>query len=258
MVAAQRGHRVVLFEKEAQLGGQAWVAARAPNRAEVYGVISYREMMLNRLGVDLRLGLTVGVEHILAESPEVVVLATGALPCEPELSGWPEHVHTTWGLLAGGLNPKRAGYRKAVVIDDGGGFWDTYSAVEYLAEAGLAVTVVTPSACIAGGVPDESKEPLLRRLRIHGVRFIPLAAAAWVEPGELVAYDRIRLQASGDFCEIRIETDVVVVNSGRRVNDSLTERLQDTGIKVHQVGDCLAPRRLSNAVFEAHSLARSL
>ena len=75
-----RGHDVVLFEAGRRLGGQARIASLAPSRTEIDGVVSYRTLELERLGVSVRLGVQADVDAVLAEEPDVVVIATGSVP----------------------------------------------------------------------------------------------------------------------------------------------------------------------------------
>src|SRR5207247_4737905 len=59
-VAALRGHRVALFEKDTQLGGQVLLAARAPARADYAGIVRFLAIQVKKLGVEIRLGVEAG------------------------------------------------------------------------------------------------------------------------------------------------------------------------------------------------------
>ena len=87
-LAAQAGHDVVLFEREAQLGGQLRVAAAAPTREELLDFVFYSERELGRLGVDVRTGVEATSAAILAEGPDLFVCATGATPLAPRGPGY--------------------------------------------------------------------------------------------------------------------------------------------------------------------------
>ena len=86
-VAAERGHRVVLFEESDRLGGQVKLAMLTPKRESFEEIILFFEEELPRLGVDLRLGAQATEESVLAESADVVVVATGSTPYVPEIPG---------------------------------------------------------------------------------------------------------------------------------------------------------------------------
>ena len=85
VTAAERGHRVTLFEGADRLGGQAAVAARMPGRAG-FGVLT-RDLatQARRAGVRLETSHPVSAGFLRAERPDAVILATGAVPAQP---GW--------------------------------------------------------------------------------------------------------------------------------------------------------------------------
>ena len=92
--AAERGHRTILFEADRRLGGQARIAALAPHRTDVDGVVSYRALELARLKVEVRTGTRADAATVLAEGPDAVVIATGAvpMPCQDIEGGELPHV----------------------------------------------------------------------------------------------------------------------------------------------------------------------
>src|SRR3989475_663381 len=86
-VAALRGCRVVLMEKAAELGGQILLAARAPARAEYAGIVRFLASQVEKLGVDVRLGMEATPALVLGEHPDAVVVATGSHPHIPPVPG---------------------------------------------------------------------------------------------------------------------------------------------------------------------------
>ncbi|MCZ2438679.1 MAG: FAD-dependent oxidoreductase, partial [Burkholderiales bacterium] len=85
--AAERGHRVTLFEAQTQLGGQLEMARRIPGKSEFNETLRYHRTMLQRLGVEVHLGRRVAAEELAAGGFDEVVLATGAVPRRPEIPG---------------------------------------------------------------------------------------------------------------------------------------------------------------------------
>ena len=79
-VAAQRGHRVTLFERDQAVGGLLRVAARAPGRDGWQTLIAHRTRRLAAMAhrIDLRLGVNADIDAIVALAPDAVVMATGA------------------------------------------------------------------------------------------------------------------------------------------------------------------------------------
>jgi 2,4-dienoyl-CoA reductase (NADPH2) len=145
--------------------------------------------------------------------------------------------------------PAPHGAGQALVHDDGSGFWWTYGVANALIDAGWQVTLSTPSATIAGAIPAESVAPLLVRLGMGSTRYEVLSEL--LQAGEGVA----NLMSLTSGAERTIATDLVVVQTGRSVAGPGPAVFSDRGLEVHSIGDCVAPRRLSQALFEAHRLA---
>src|SRR5262249_9597536 len=99
-VAATRGHRVTLIERESEMGGQVLIAARAPARAEYSGIVRFLARQVEKLAVDVRMRVEATAEAVLAESPDVVIIATGSHPHVPALPGLDgKHVVTDRDVL---------------------------------------------------------------------------------------------------------------------------------------------------------------
>ena len=79
-VLAERGHSVVLIEATSGLGGQVRIATQASWRRDLIGIIDWRTNELNRLGVNIRLNTLARTDDILAETPNIVIIATGGVP----------------------------------------------------------------------------------------------------------------------------------------------------------------------------------
>ena len=79
-LAALHGHDVVLFEAQANLGGAINIAKRAPKLATIGDITYWLEQEVYLLGVDVRLSTYADESDILAEKPDVVIVATGSLP----------------------------------------------------------------------------------------------------------------------------------------------------------------------------------
>ena len=85
VTAAQRGHRVTLFESGPQIGGQFDLARRIPGKEEFSETIRYFTRMLDKHGVEVRLDTRAGVDELLGY--DEVVLATGVEPRIPDIPG---------------------------------------------------------------------------------------------------------------------------------------------------------------------------
>ncbi|WKN48466.1 FAD-dependent oxidoreductase [Nocardioides sp. Arc9.136] len=247
-VAAGRGHRVVLFERARTLGGSARVAAASPHRATFIDVVDFLERELRRLRVEVNLAAGIDAED-LAEVRRLaghVVVATGSrcAPVPAALEGRP--AVTVDDAILGRLPDLSP--RRAVVYDEGEGFWPAYSAAEALAQRGWRVTFATPLTALASRVPAESAGPLLTRLGAAGVDL--RVAHALEVPAGASGPVLLRPVFGGPVLEL---DDVLTVWHRPRVPvldlGPVADR-SDPAVSV--VGDCVSPRRLSHAIAEGY------
>ncbi|HEY4083077.1 MAG TPA: FAD-dependent oxidoreductase [Burkholderiaceae bacterium] len=249
--AALRGHAVTLFEGSDGLGGQFLYAAALPHRAELLRLIDYLQKELRRLSVRVELNTRIETRADLGADFDVAVVATGAAanPLGAELLA--DHVASWFEILEQGAPPPR-GAGRALVVDDGSAFWWTYGVAEALVEAGWRVLIATPSAAIAANIPAESVGPLLARLGRAETEYRVLTVLDAVVPAGA------QLMNATSGCVQDFPCELVVVQTGRSARSSLAASLQGSGLETHAIGDCVAPRRVSNAIFEAQRLARKL
>ena len=137
-VSAERGHDVVLFERDDRTGGQINIAAKGPTRESLSGIVRWLDRQVHKLGVDVRLNTEATAAIVLAEAPDFVVIATGGDPGIGEFGGR-ELAVSTWDVLNGKAQP---GERVLVYDDDGR--QAASSAAEYLLGKGAQVEIVTP------------------------------------------------------------------------------------------------------------------
>ncbi len=67
-----------------------------------------------------------------------------------------------------------------------------------------------------------------------------------------------RLADIASGLETEIACDLVVVQTGREPVAIDATRFAAAGLSIHRIGDCVAPRRVSNALFEARLVAGML
>lgn len=84
---AQRGYRVVLWDKESEIGGQFNMAKKIPGKEEFYETLRYYKKQLSLYNVDLRLGVEVKAQDLKHQGYDEVILATGVTPYTPTISG---------------------------------------------------------------------------------------------------------------------------------------------------------------------------
>ncbi|MCP5373806.1 MAG: NADH:flavin oxidoreductase [Hyphomicrobiales bacterium] len=164
-VSAERGHDVVLFEAAPQAGGQVRLAARTRRRAELIGIVDWRLAELDRLGVVPRFNTWAEAADVLAEDPDIVVVATGGLPNTEILDQGSDLLVSTWDILSGDVKPAAE-----VLLFDDNGAHPGLQAAEFMAEAGSRLEVATPERFFAPEVGGLNHVPYARCFRRHGVR----------------------------------------------------------------------------------------
>ncbi|HEV8441057.1 MAG TPA: FAD-dependent oxidoreductase [Methylomirabilota bacterium] len=247
-VAALRGHRVVLIEREDEVGGQVLVAARAPARAEYAGIVHFLARQVDKLGVDRRLGVEATVETVLAGSPDVVIVATGSHPHRPSLPGLDgKHVVTDRDVL---LDRVAVGDR--VVLVDDVHTQQGLSTAECLLERGRQVEVVSRLDHPGQDVGVTSIVPLYTRLFARGVTLTPHTDLVAVEGSTVVVANTYT------GAQRRIEgVDTVVLSMGSRSTDALYRALKGQVPTLHAIGDCVAPRGVHHAILEGARAGRA-
>ncbi len=246
VAAAERGHRVTLFEAGEALGGQAPLAASVPARAELLEIVEFLVAEVGRLGVEVRLA-TAATAELLAGF-DAVVVATGSRARPPAFAGEGLPCLTPAEALA---DPERWRGRRVVVVDEVGHF-PAYVPAEALADAGADVAIATPQMTAGGNLDQATFVTMHQRLARKGVRFVPHTAALAITPGGL----RVRDTLSDE--EREEPADAVVAAIGGVAVDGPVAELREAGIEVHPVGDCVAPRTFTEAIREARATARAL
>jgi len=101
-VAALRGHEVILYEKEGELGGQINTGSIAPKRQELRKMTEWLIGQIKKLNVTIKTGTEVTPEVVKEIRPDVIIVATGALPLVPKIPGVNlEHVVVGVDVLRG-------------------------------------------------------------------------------------------------------------------------------------------------------------
>jgi dimethylglycine catabolism A len=248
-VAAQRGHRVTLLERDAQVGGQILIASRAPERAELAGILRYLARQVEKLMVECRLRVEATADSVLAESPDVVVIATGSHPHVPPLPGLDgKHVVTDRDVL---LDRVEVGER--VILVDDVHTQQGLSTAEHLLDRGRKVDVLSRVFYAGQDVGVTSIAPLYTRLFAKGATFTPHTELVAVEGSAVVVANALTRS------QRRIEgVDTVVLAMGSRSTDALYRALKGKVPVLHAIGDCVAPRGVHQAILEGTRVARTV
>ncbi|MBI4013256.1 MAG: FAD-dependent oxidoreductase [Candidatus Rokubacteria bacterium] len=248
-VAAERGHRVVLLERKAVLGGQVQLARRAPGRGEFGAVADQLIAAVGRAGVEVRLGCEATVEGVLALEPEAVVVATGSDARVPVLADGEGRLVSARAALEGALvgNP--------VVVYDTRGDMVGLTTADWLADRGYAVTVVTPHLYVGPLIEIMTWRILYQRLLDKKVQVVAQSEVVGLSEHGVV----VRQVFSGAESTL-VDAATVVAACGGEATDGLYRQLKQAarGLELHLVGDAAAPRQVEQAVYEGHLAGRAV
>lgn len=247
-IAALKGHSVKLYEKSAELGGgQYKLAASAPYKEEFNNLLQYYDSQFQKLdNLEIVFNKEVLLEDLLAERPDVVVLATGAEALVPKIEGldrpnvFTNHDQLLWaGKLSG----------KVVIV--GGGCAGAGTA-DKLSEQGLDVTVVEMLAECA------LDEELITRLTLmhrfsekQNVRIMTNHTVRRIT-GEGV------LAISCDGREVLIPADYVIVAFGAVPYNPLEEEVRKKINEVYVIGDAVQPKKIRDAVADGFLIGQKI
>ena len=276
-VCAERGHSVVVFEANDRPGGQLLLAAKVERRRETIGIVDWLFAEVQRLYVELRFNCHAEVQDILAETPEVVIVATGGLPNTEFLQDGSDLVVPSWDILAGSIKPK-----KDILLFDDNGQHPGISCAEFLANPEIKLEYVTPERIIAPDVGGTNYPAYLRALHKNDVT---------------ITLDHrlidVRRNASGliavlynEYTHSNVErtTEQIVVEHGTLPLDELYLELRDQSsnggeidlealvsgktqnivnnpdgkFQLFRVGDAVASRNVHSAIYDSLRLCKDL
>jgi mycofactocin system FadH/OYE family oxidoreductase 2 len=250
-VAALRKHRVVLFEKGEEVGGQNILAGQVAGRQEIQGVTRWLIGQVDKLDIDLRMGVEADEQKILQENPDAVVIATGSVPKEnpfPGEYGYPDVVNTQQ-VLKGEVETGQ----KVLFIDLDGHHQGTGTA-ELLADQGKKVHVLVP-ALFQGAQLGPLQDLFLARQRLSkkGVTCTPDIAVLEIQ-GTVAKGLNVYSNEMIDFEGY----DTIVLAAGNVSDDALYFALKGKVKELYRIGDCVAPRKTDMAIVEGHRVGRKL
>ena len=248
-LAKQRGHRVTLWERDSMLGGQLAVAAKARLNAPFAEWIRWQQTRLQRLAVTVELGHEATLDDIEIVDPDVVVVATGAVPRTIDVPGI-DRPFVSQAIDV--LNERVEVGHSVVVVADGDGA-APLAVADHLIGLGHRVTVIHRTAGPSADADRYTIGASLARLDIDGMRFEPMARLVAVEPG------RVHLAHSFSGRRWTIDgVDSVVLACGAISNNALYLPLRKVRSNVHLLGDAYEPGRMASATGQAWELAQSV
>jgi 2,4-dienoyl-CoA reductase-like NADH-dependent reductase (Old Yellow Enzyme family) len=250
VIAAERGHHAALFEAQRRLGGQALLAQMLPGRAEFGGLITNLQRELELAEVQVHRGTRVDRARIMAEAPDVVLIATGAEPYEPE---FPREgalqVLNAWQVLRGEGSP----IGHSVVVIDWRADWIGIGIAEQLAQSGRSVRLAVSGTGAGESLPLYVRDDAAGSLHKLGVKVLPYMRLFGSDS------DSVYLQhiCSGEAVVID-KVDTLVLCTGHMPVDELADSIEDLDIDMHIIGDAASPRTAEEAIYEGLKVAAEI
>ncbi len=252
----ERGHEVTLFDGSTELGGQLNIARRVPGKEEFNETIRYFRTMLQKTGVQIKLGSRVSAAQLSKKDFDEVILATGVIPRMPKIPGIDSpHVMSYVELM---LGKKKVGNKVAVVgaggigfdisiyLTDGGHPFDTE---HYLKEWGIDQKISKDGGLMTKAEMKSDRTVVMLKRSSNKFGATLGKTTGWIHKTTLddrkvekiagVTYkeilpDGIVIEVKGK--ERKIEADSIVICAGQDPNRELLEDLQKSGQSVHLVG----------------------
>jgi len=255
--AAERGHRVDIFEAQPRIGGQFRLAGEQPRRAQILDLLDWYERQFEKLQVRLHLNTYAEAGDIRALNPDAVILATGSLPDEDGFQRWLPGKDRLPGIDRGNVwSPEDVMRREAklgdsVILYDEGGHWRGLGTAWAMAERGHRVAIVTPEPFIGKELARTSSDIGLRpRLARLGVSFLTEhLIGEWHGDGAT-----LRDMLTGK--DTHLAASALVLSTTNRAFDPLSTELD--GLETYLIGDAAAPRQAPYAFHEGRKTALAI
>ncbi len=237
--AAQRRHKVTLFEKDAKLGGQLSIAALPPFKDDIFPWIDYLVSRTGKAGVEVKLNTNTTAEIIMKGNPDAVVIATGGTPLMPEIPGIDKpNVVTAQDVLSGKV---RTGQNVVII---GGGMVGCETG-HYLAEQGRTVTIIEILKRLANDMFFMARRRLVNSLRNRKVTLLTSATCEEVKEGFVQVN-------TADGKQETIPADTVIIAVGYKANNHLYKALEGKVPEIYCIGNSSEPRRILEATSEGY------
>ncbi len=276
-VAAERGHEVTVFEAAPDAGGQIRLTARSERRREMISIIEWRMEQCLARGVKFNFNTFAEAEDVLAECPDVAIIATGGMPHTDVLSDGNDLVASSWDIIAGDVKSGR----RVLVYDDAGDH-AALQAAELIAASGAHVEIMTPDRSFAPDVMAMNLVPYMRALQDKDVRFtVTYRLKAAKRSGNMIT--AVIGTDYSAFTEER-EFDQIVINHGTIPLDELyfdlKPRSKNLGFvkqealvfgqpqpldanpkgefALYRIGDAVSARNTHAAIYDALRLVKDI
>lgn len=280
--ASQRGHKVTLFDRNNEIGGQFNYAKQIPGKEEFHETLRYFAQMLKFHAVTLRLGETQSAESLASAGFDDVVVATGIIPRQLNIPGIN---HTKVLSYLDVLRDHKAVGQKVAVIGAGGIGFDvseylveteslTLDKAAWLQEWGIDTSYQQGGALL----PASQHKPPARKVFLLQRKTSKVGAGlgkttGWIHRASLknkavemiagVEYQKIDddgLWLLVDGQQRCLDVDNVVICAGQESDRSLFDQLTQAGVRCHLIGGASVAAELDakRAIRQGAELAASI
>jgi 2,4-dienoyl-CoA reductase-like NADH-dependent reductase (Old Yellow Enzyme family)/thioredoxin reductase len=242
-----RGHRPIIFEETAELGGQFILAGQAPRKQEMNDAAVSRGKQAERLGIEIKLRTKATPEILKNLAPDTIIIAAGAEPIKLKIEG-AEHpnVLNAFDILSG----KTASVGDTVVI--GGGLVGLEVA-EYVAEKKTGkVTIVEMLDSVGKELGMLRKISIMESLHRSGIISMVNTKCQSIIDGN------VTVEKEGEIQKLKCDTVVIAVGTVSRQYDDIKQFAENNSVPFYVIGDAKKARKAINAIAEAAEAARAL
>lgn len=235
--ASARGHQVILFEKESRLGGKLLFEEYIPFKEDLYAFALLQAKRVEKNpNIEVRLNTELTAALAKQEQADIILCAVGSVPIVPPIKGINDSPKVV-GLEALHTPVPKVG---DTVVILGGGLIGSESAV-YLDGLGKKVTVIEMRGDYAPDAAPMHKIGLEVYFQTSNVKIQLNTRAKEITEEGLVCVD-------GDGKEVTFPADTILVAAGMRANQQAVEELRYAAPRFFQLGDCIKPGKVYDAV----------
>jgi 2,4-dienoyl-CoA reductase-like NADH-dependent reductase (Old Yellow Enzyme family)/thioredoxin reductase len=244
-ITVLKGHQVKVFEKETQTGGRMRLGANPPQKAVYNEFLDYLERRAKTLGATFEMGKEFTEEMLDSQKPDVIIVATGALPELPDWKGVKEsNALSVDDVLSDGTEIGQ----KILVVGGGGSGAEI---ADFLSDRGKEVTLVEMLEIIAADLVTHMQHYLGQRLKEKGVTILTSTRVLELGRGYAMVEDASGVRRLNGF-------DTIVLALGSIPNDRIYRNLKEKVSELYLIGDAVEPREVVDAVFEAEEVASKI
>jgi len=238
ITAAERGHNAILCEKRDKLGGALKAVRGISFKKDLYKFIATKTLLMEKAGVDVRMNTEVTPDLVESIKPDVLIIAVGAEPIIPPLPG----IDSPKVIIANDL-PDKHDIVGAKVVVLGGGLVGCETAV-HMAQQGKDVTVIEMLHELC---PDAN--PRYRPLLLDQLE--KLVTCKTETRGIRITQEGL-VCSNQDGNEIISDADTIICAVGQKPLRGVVEKLRDCAPEVIEIGDCVKPGHVTEAVFRGY------